>query len=223
MVWPSITLDNSITVCTQEQLVKAMLAPAFYGPDVTPVEHVETHIAHLFLAGEYAYRVKKALDLGLLNSETLKARRFCCEQKLRLNRRMAPLLYLEVGPVTGTAERPVLDGAGALLEYAVKMRRFPDDALLGEVLACGELSAAQADEIARQVAVFHAAAPGAPESSGWGAPATVRDPAMENFSQLRELPNAPAEFDALDRRALPRAGAGDARAQARGVRARVPR
>ena len=145
---------------------------------------IETHISYVLLGGEFAYKIKKAVDLDFLDFSTLEARRFYCDEELRLNRRLAPSLYLDVVPITGSLEAPVLGGPGVPIEYAVKMRQFDQESLLSRVLASGALTAAHADAIALEVAAFHGraarAAPGAP----FGRPAGVMRPVRENFVQM---------------------------------------
>ncbi len=103
-------------------LVHALLDPACYPHPVRQVEHIETHISDVFLTGEYAYKLKKPLDLGFLDFSTLEKRRLCCEEELRLNRRLAPELYLEVVPISGRPAQPRICGDGEPFEYAVRMQ-----------------------------------------------------------------------------------------------------
>ena len=150
-----------------------------------PVEMVETHISWVLLAGGYAYKIKKAADLGFLDFSTLEKRRFYCAEELRLNRRLAPDLYLEVVSIAGSAEHPVLNGPGPALEYAVKMRRFPQSCLLDQVLLRGELTPETIDAIARSIADFHGRTAIADNQSPFGTPERTHLPVAENFAQIR--------------------------------------
>ncbi len=147
---------------------------------------VETHISFVLLDGTFAYKIKKAVDLDFLDFTTLAARRFYCHEELRLNRRLAPSLYLDVVPITGTLDAPVLGGEGAAIEYAVKMRQFDQDGLLSRVLARGELTPAHVDEIAAAVASFHAGAARAEPDAPFGRPGGVMSPVRQNFVQMPE-------------------------------------
>ena len=109
----------------------------------------------MLLTGEFAYKIKKPVDLGFLDFTTLESRRHFCDEELRLNRRLAPDLYLDVVAIRGSAAAPTLDGDGPVLDYAVRMREFPQDALLPQVLARGALTAALVDALAAEVAAFH--------------------------------------------------------------------
>jgi aminoglycoside phosphotransferase family enzyme/predicted kinase len=148
------------------------------------VELIETHISWVLLAGEHAYKVKKPLDLGFLDFSTLDKRRACCEEELRLNRRTAPDLYLDVVPITGSAEHPRVGGAGTAIEYAVRMRRFPQEQLADRVAQRGALAAAEVDAIARAIAQFHSRIEPAAPDSAFGAPEHVQAPVMQNFDQI---------------------------------------
>src|SRR5205823_1630153 len=148
--------------------------------DVKRVTAIETHISYVLLTGTYAYKIKKAVDFGFLDFTTLAARRFFCEEELRLNRRLAPEIYLEVVPITGSADAPRMGGDGAPIEYAVKMREFPQDALASRLLARGELGAADIDALAATVARFHGAIEVALPGAGFGIPERVYRKAQDN-------------------------------------------
>ena len=168
-------------------MVAALRAPGRYPHPVERVELLETHISWVLLTGRYAYKLKKPLALGFLDFSTLDARRRACEDELRLNRRTAPELYLEVVPVTGTEADPLIGGEGPTIDYAVKMREFPQSALLDRVAARGELSSEQMDELAGTIAEFHARVDRAEPQSEFGTEHAVIDPARQNFAQILPL------------------------------------
>ena len=93
-----------------------MRTSAIFGPECVHVTVLETHISYVLLTGKHAYKIKKNVNLGFLDFTTLAARRFYCEQELKLNRRLAPALYLDVVAITGTIDAPVLGGDGPVLE-----------------------------------------------------------------------------------------------------------
>jgi aminoglycoside phosphotransferase family enzyme/gluconate kinase len=175
----------------QAPLIRALLDPDRYDHPVARVELVETHISWVLLAGEYAYKIKKPVDLGFLDFSTLPKRRHFCEEELRLNRRLAPQIYLGVVPITGTIAVPRIGAAGEPIEYAVKMRRFAQEAQLDRVLGRGELKPQHIDALADELARFHGeiavAAPGTP----FGEPDAVYAPMHENFEQIRPRVDAP--------------------------------
>lgn len=173
----------------QEALIRALREPARYDHPAEGVQLIETHISWVLLSGAYAYKIKKAINLGFLDFSTLEKRHFCCEEELRLNRRLAPQLYLEVLAISGTAAEPVLNGTGPAIEYAVRMQRFPQEALLDHMLACGELPASRIDAVAREVARFHESIASSPLPPELGTPEAVQQPVEENFAQLAACAN----------------------------------
>lgn len=159
---------------------------------------VETHISWVMLAGDYAYKLKKPVNLGFLDFSTLEKRRFYCEEELRLNRRLAPDVYLDVITIAGTPDCPVLGGSGRAIEYAVKMRRFSQENLLSTLLAKNALAPQHIDALANEIASFHRTVPSAAADSPFGTPEAVLAPALENFTQIRPLLGNPADLNRLD-------------------------
>ncbi len=182
-------------------LVAAMEAPACYPHPVDHVEHRDTHISSVLLAGDYAYKLKKPVDLGFVDFSTLQRRQHFCREELRLNARFAPDLYLGVVDIAGPPERPRIGGPGPLLEPAVRMHRFPQDALLSAQLAAGQLSGARIDSLAAALAAMHDEAPVATAGEPWGTPDAVLAPALENLRTLEPAPAGlpGAELAAVDR------------------------
>lgn len=162
-------------------LSPALLDPRRYPHPVERVEVVETHISWVLLAGDYAYKFKKPVTLPFLDYGTLERRHADCLAELRLNRRYASDLYLDVVEFDG--------------EPAVKMRRFNEAMRLDHVCKRGELTPAHLSDLARTVVAFHAAADVAPPDSRFGTPDQVLAPAIENFDELDAL--LPGEADRL--------------------------
>jgi len=157
---------------------------------------IETHISWVLLAGEHAFKLKKPLHLPFVDYSTLALRRRCCEEELRLNRRLAPTLYLDVVAITGSLHAPVIGGAGPAIEYAVRMRRFPEGALFSERLRAHRLGAAEVDACAALLARFHQDAPVARADSGFaGGPhrAALAAAALEGSADIAS-PDEQAEL-----------------------------
>jgi uncharacterized protein len=170
----------------QRRLVKAIGLPI-----------VETHISYVLLGGEYAYKVKKAVNLEFLDFTTLDARRFYCREELTLNRRLAPSIYLDVVAIAGNP--PVIEGQGAPLEYAVKMRQFDQEGLLSRVLARDELTTERVDRIAAEVASVHTRTARAWPDVPFGDPEHVIGPARQNFSQMLQVVRDTGDRATLER------------------------
>ncbi|MBX3606174.1 MAG: AAA family ATPase [Piscinibacter sp.] len=138
-----------------------------------PIELIETHISWVLLAGDDAYKLKKPVRMGFLDFTGAAARQRFCEEELRLNRRLAPALYLDVLPVRGTPGAPQIGGRGPVLDHVLHMRRFPPGSLLSERLAAGTLQDVEIDRLADRIAAFHDAAPVAAPEGPWGTPEAV--------------------------------------------------
>ena len=145
---------NSPRKKTLPSLIAALMKPSEHEHSVKKCELIETHASWVILTGTVAYKIKKPVNLGFLVS-TLEKRRFCCEEELRLNRRLAPEIYLGLAPVFGSPEQPKWTGNGKAIEYAVKMVQFPQEAQLDRALASDNLQPRQIDAFARLIASFH--------------------------------------------------------------------
>jgi aminoglycoside phosphotransferase family enzyme len=153
-------------------LVDALARQLATGEPAVAVSRHETHISWVLLAGELAFKIKKPVRLPFLDFSTLALRRQACDDELRLNRRLAPMLYLDVVDIGGTPEQPLI-GATPAIEVMLRMRRFPDGALFSERLRGGTLQAAHVDDLASQLAAFDQTAPPAPADGAFGSAATV--------------------------------------------------
>ena len=181
-------------------LIAALLEPQRYPGDVQRVELVQTHISWVLLAGDFAYKIKKPVKLSFLDFSTLAQRQRYCENELRLNRRFAPDLYLDVLAIGNTPQDPQWGGHGVPIEYAVKMRRFDEAGRLDRVCARGELQARHLSDLADTVSAFHQTAAVASSDSPFGAPAQIIAPMRDNFDALLEgLPTTdlPSRLKAL--------------------------
>jgi aminoglycoside phosphotransferase family enzyme/predicted kinase len=165
-------------------LIEALKRPECYPHPVDRIELIETHLSRVFLTGKYVYKIKKPLDLGFADFSTLERRRRFCEEELRLNRRHAPAIYLEVVAIRDTPTGPALHGDGPVVEYAVKMRQFPQEALASRMLAAGALTGDHLRSLAERVAAFHAQAAVAGASTPHGQPDSVLAAALENIRQM---------------------------------------
>ena len=118
---------------TQKQVVEALMKPEAYDEEPGQIELIQTHISFVFLTRSLVYKVKKAVDLGFLDFTTLEKRRFFCEKELELNRRLCGNMYLEVVPINRSSVIKI-KGEGETVEYAVKMRRMPQDKMMNKLL-----------------------------------------------------------------------------------------
>lgn len=181
-----------------QNLIAALQNPNLYPHEVEGFQVIETHISWVILTGPYAYKMKKPVNFGFLDFTELSGREFFCNEELRLNQRLTEGLYLDVLPITGTPEQPVLGGEGPAIEYVLKMRQFPQSQLLSTLQANGELNAAQIDEMAQQIAHFHTNAPHVPLEHYQGTPQAVMEPVRQNFDQISPFLTDKADLLQLD-------------------------
>jgi aminoglycoside phosphotransferase family enzyme/predicted kinase len=150
------------------RLIEALSSPAAYPYPVETVEVRQTHISAVFLAGNHVYKLKKPVNLGFLDFSTPEKRRHFCDEEVRLNRRLAPTVYEGVVPVTQAGEGVRLEGEGPVVEWAVKMRRLPEEATLQERLARDEVDVGLAEAFGRRLASFHRDAEGGERVAAFG-------------------------------------------------------
>lgn len=181
--------------------VTRLLQPSAFAHPVRNIRLVETHISWLILTGDFAYKIKKPVDHGFANFSTLQRRKLFCEEELRLNRRLAPDLYLRVAEITGSHSSPKVDGDGPVIDYAVVMQQFDNDLLLSCLAGRAELKPEHVDQLADLAGLFHLHADSAAGDSSHASIQKVIEPARENFSQLRELlgSRCPTVVDELER------------------------
>lgn len=166
--------------------IKRMLVPEVFEHPVGHLELIETHISWVILTGEFAYKIKKPVNFGFLDFSTLDKRHLYCDQELQLNRRLAPEIYIEVVPITESQSSLLLSGDGEIIEYAVKMKQFPQSAQLDNMLASGDLGTGHMDAIATMVARFHQQTAVSEDSMEYGNNDMIYQPVGENFIQIKE-------------------------------------
>jgi aminoglycoside phosphotransferase family enzyme/predicted kinase len=177
-----------------------MSDPGFYPHPVSGPESIETHISRVFLTGKYVYKLKKAVTLDFLDYSTLEKRKLLCIQEVRLNRRLAPGVYIAVVPITRSGERFFLDGPGKPVEYAVKMRQLRQESSLLQVLRHPNSDQDVIDALARRLSSFYRAAASGPAIDAYGAIKVIRANCEENFRQLNGVSaeiNEEGRFEAV--------------------------
>ena len=164
-------------------MLETLLLPETYGLKDEKVELIQTAISWVFLAGQYVYKVKKPVDFGFLDFTTLENRKHFCYREVELNKRLCPDLYLGVVNITQSGDRIAIDKPGAIIDYAVKMKRLPKDAQMSELLKRGEVSKETVEKIASTLSEFHSNAE-VIEDSGYD---TVKFNWDENFEQTERF------------------------------------
>ncbi len=169
-------------------LISAMAEPHFYPHRPDRVELRQTHISYVFLAGEYVYKVKKPVRFTFLDYSTLEKRYRFCQEEVRLNRRLAPKVYLGVGPLIEregeffVGEGAVSPGQWRIVEYAVKMRRLPEERMLDRLVAEGQVERAAMEVLAQKLFSFHLAS-AADRAPLYGTPEVIWQALFNNFQE----------------------------------------
>lgn len=183
---------------TPSALITRLFAPEAYPHPVRGLACVETHISWVLLTGTYAYKIKKPVALGFLDFSTLPLRHAVCLEELRLNRRLAPKLYVDVVPIAGPVESATILGAGEPIEYAVRMHQFPQGDQLDRLLEAGRLDEADIARVAQRIARFHGEAPRAGEGSDYGTSRSIKHLVEDNLLALRALLTDAPQREALE-------------------------
>jgi uncharacterized protein len=170
--------------------VRALLEPQAYPHKPRRIELVQTQMSFIFLTGEYAYKVKKPVNLGYLDYTTLEKRRFFCVQELELNRRLCAGAYLDVVPITEKNGAFHVEGQGEATEYAVKMRQLPAERMLDRLLVQGQVTSEMVAKVAEKLVSFHQRAETSPEIGAFGRLEVIRGNCDENFAQTERYVGA---------------------------------
>jgi aminoglycoside phosphotransferase family enzyme len=170
----------------QKQVVEALLKPEAYDEDPGRIELIQTHISFVFLTRNSVYKVKKAVNFGFLDFTTLEKRRFFCGKELELNRRLCGDMYLEVVPIN-RSNIIKIKGEGETVEYAVKMKRMPQEKMMNKLLEENKVDNKLIDRIAKIIAKFHSEAETNKRISEFGCLAIIETNWKENFDQTREF------------------------------------
>ncbi|HEY5624465.1 MAG TPA: AAA family ATPase, partial [Gammaproteobacteria bacterium] len=182
------------TVETQTPLIRSLSNPGVYDHHVESIRVIETHISWVLLTGDFVYKIKKPVRLPFVDFSTLEQRREFCEEELRLNRRLAPELYVDIVTIGGSVEEPTL-GKQPAIEYAVRLRQFPDGARLDEHLVTSGIPPEDIVALAESIAEFHAALKAVPE---YGSAEAIIDVVATNLDETRQALDSPAHARDLD-------------------------
>jgi aminoglycoside phosphotransferase family enzyme len=170
----------------QKQVVEALLKPEAYDEEPGQIELTQTHISFVFLTRDFVYKVKKAVNFGFLDFTTLEKRRFFCEKELELNRRLCGDMYIEVVSIN-REDIIKIRGEGEAVEYAVKMKRIPQEKMMSALLEKNEIDKELIDRIAKIIAEFHSKAETNRRISKFGSLAIIETNWKENFEQTSEF------------------------------------
>jgi len=173
-------------VTVQKQIVEALLKPEAYDEKTGEIELIQTHISFVFVTDKFVYKLKKAVNFGFLDFTTLEKRRFFCEKELELNKRLCGDMYVEVVPIN-KSEAIKINGEGETVEYAVKMKKMPQEKMMSNLLEEKKVDYKLIDEIAKIIAEFHSRAETNRQISEFGSLTIIETNWKENFEQTLEF------------------------------------
>ncbi len=171
----------------QGMLFDHLKNPKFYGPHVASVELLQTHISYVALTGTFAYKVKKPVNFGFLDFSTLDKRKYFCDEELRLNKRLCPEMYLDVLPITQDGNILTLDGHGTIVEYVLKMKEFPQECIMTNMLLQGKISEETIDRLITILIDFYQTQEPTQEITKHGELLSVKQNIDENFDQTKPM------------------------------------
>jgi len=175
-------------VCmNQDMLFDQLKNPKFFGPHVASVQLLQTHISYVALTGTYAYKVKKPVNFGFLDFSTLDKRKYFCEEELRLNKRLCPDMYLDVLPITQKDNIIELDGDGTIVEYVLKMKEFPQEYIMTNMLQQEKISEETIDHLCTILVGFYNVQEPSEEIKKYGELQAVKQNIDENFNQTKPM------------------------------------
>lgn len=182
-----------------QALHQAMLCAETYPGEAGPIGYRETHISRLYLTDRHVYKVKKAVDYGFLNFTTLDRRRFYCQEEVRLNRRFCPGTYLGVVEIREARGRVSVNGPGAVADYAVHMKRLPEERMLDHLLRTDAPSLpGEMERLARRIARLHEESEICRRDGGTTNLEVVRGNWRENFAQTAPFAGKGLSTEALE-------------------------
>ncbi len=161
--------------------IQDLLRPEAFPHEVRQLQLRETHISWVVLTGLFVYKIKKPVKLDFIDASTLELRRHYCSEELRLNRRLAPDLYLDVVPIASTSNGVVVNKGGPAIEYAVRMRQFATADELPKLLAAHRVDVSDMTVLGELLARFHLQSAVAPPGNATSA---VYDSVLGNAMQL---------------------------------------
>jgi uncharacterized protein len=177
----------SAIVASLPEDLSGLLDAGAYPHPVERVEVVETHVSWVLLTGDYAYKIKRPICYPFLDMREAQRRLELCREELRLNRRFAAALYVELCPIVRRDGKARMGGAGEVIEHAVRMRQFPREEELDRLLGAGRIEPAELHSFGVALADIHESLPRVAASSQWGSAAVVRGAISSNLAQAAAL------------------------------------
>jgi len=169
----------------QKKFVEQLKNPKIYDEKIDSVKFLQTHISYVSLTGKHAYKIKKPVDFGFLDFSTLEKRKKFCQKEITLNKRLCPEIYETVVPITEENGKIKINGSGKVIDYAVKMKEFPQDNLMNKLLQKGEIDEEEISKIVDALNDFYKSEKSTDEIKEFGRIKTIKENTDENFDQTK--------------------------------------
>ncbi len=173
----------------QETFVEQLQNPKTFGlSNKSDIQLIQTHISFVVLTKSFAYKIKKSVDFGFLDFSTLEKRKHFCHEELRLNSRLCPELYKDVIKFTETSDGKHIEinGEGSVVDYAVKMKLFPQENIMTHLLQKQKITSDHIDELVDELVTFYEKSSATEEIASFGSIDAVKQNIDENFEQTRD-------------------------------------
>ena len=172
-----------------EQFLKQLKNPETYDKKSLSIKHIQTHISHVILTGEYAYKIKKPVDFGFLDFTTIDKRKKFCEEEIKLNKRLCPEIYLELVKITQDNDKIKINGTGKIIEYAVKMMQFSQKNIMTKLLEDNKITEEDIEKIVKRLVKFYKKSKNTKEIDIYGTIDIIKQNTDENFEQTKKYIN----------------------------------
>lgn len=175
-----------------EQFILELQNPNTFGlKKDTPLPMIQTHISRIILTGPFAYKIKKPVNFGFLDFSTLEKRKKYCYEELRLNSYLCPDLYEDVIRLTETTydNKLEINGEGSIVDYAVKMKQFPQENMMTNLLKKQLITTDHIDILINQLVTFYKKSESTEEIKSYGAVDAIKKNIVENFQQTKNKIN----------------------------------
>jgi len=171
----------------QKNLLQSLQNPDLFQHSVEKLELIETHISWVLLTGPYAYKIKKSVNFGFLDFSSLEKRHYYCQEEIRLNKRSEPEIYIDVIAISGSVDKPNLNGQGECIEWAVRMKQFDHSKQFDILLKNKRLTQVHIDMLCKKVCRFHEYLYTGISKADYGVPKKIYQAVNENYQQIKNL------------------------------------
>jgi uncharacterized protein len=182
----------------QLKLLENLKDPSLYGNKIKKVKILQTHISYVVLTGKYAYKIKKPVNYGFLDFSNIEKRKYYCEEELRLNRRLCPEIYIDIVTINENNGILQINGDGKIIDYAVKMKEFPQKSIMTNLLDQEKIDEEVIDKICDILTDFYKNSEHSDDIDTYGTIKTIKKNTDENFTQTHSIINITIKKEIFD-------------------------